>query len=239
MIFGAILAGGSGTRLDNHDIPKQFIELCGKPIIIHVVEKMLSIKKFDYIYIAINVNYKEYLRNLLSEAGLGSENRIIIVDGGRERIDSIQNVVDAAFTKNQDENDIIVLQDAVRPFTTVEILENCISTAIEYGGAIAVTPAVDTMIVSLDGVSLDSVPNRKTLYHGQAPEGFRLGNLKNAIESLSPQERLTITGSSQICTTKGFPVKLFEGSTKNMKITVENDLLIAEAICRHEETLIK
>lgn len=230
MIFGSILAGGTGTRMDKHNIPKQFIDLCGKPVIIHTIERMLEIKDFEYLYIAIHPDYRDYLQSLLKTFSLTSNSRIIIINGGKERIDSVQNVINAAYEFNHNENDIIILHDAVRPFTSVEILKDCINAAQEYGATIATIPAVDTMLVCKDGEFLNEVPDRKTILHGQAPDGFRLGILKKAIEELTPQERSYITGTAQICCVKGYPVKVIKGDVKNMKITVEQDLILAEKI---------
>ncbi|MGN1153868.1 MAG: 2-C-methyl-D-erythritol 4-phosphate cytidylyltransferase [Candidatus Gastranaerophilaceae bacterium] len=234
MIIGSILAGGTGVRMDKHNIPKQFIDLCGKPVIIHTIERMLAVKAFEYIYIAIHPNYKEYLQQILKTFNLANNSKIIIIDGGKERIDSVQNVVNAAYELNHNENDIIVLHDAVRPFTSVKVFENCINAAKEYGATIATIPAVDTMLVSQDGEFLDDVPNRKTILHGQAPDGFQLGILKKAIEELTPQERSYITGTAQICCVKGYKVKVIKGDVKNMKITVEQDLILAEKIYLQE-----
>lgn len=234
MIFGSILAGGTGTRMDKHNIPKQFIELCGKPIIIHTIERMLEVNDFEYLYIAIHPEYKDYLRQLLNAYNLGDDLRIVIISGGKERIDSVQNVIDAVYEFNHNEDDIIVLHDAVRPFTSVEIFKNCIEAAKKYGATIATIPAVDTMLVSKDGEFLNDVPDRKTILHGQAPDGFKLGILKKAIEELTPEERKIITGTAQICCVKGYPVKVIKGDVKNMKITVEQDLIFAEKIYKQE-----
>lgn len=234
MILGAILAGGTGSRMNNHSIPKQFIELCGKPIIIHTIESMLEVKDFDYLYIAVHPDYKEYLHQLLKKYQLNDNTKIIIINGGKERIDSVQNVINAAYDFNHNEDDIIVLHDAVRPFTSIEIFKNCIETAKKYGATIAATPAVDTMLISKDGEFLNAVPDRKTIFHGQAPDGFKLGILKKATETLTPEERSYITGTAQICCVKGYPVKVIKGDIKNIKITVEQDLILAEKIYRQE-----
>lgn len=235
MIFGSILAGGSGKRMDRHNIPKQFIDLCGKPIIIHTIERMLNIEDFDYIYIAINPEYKEHLEKILDDFKLNTNKKIIIIDGGKERIDSVQNIINAVFKVNNDDNDIIVLHDAVRPFTSRKILKDCIKAAQEFGATIAAIPAVDTMLVSKDGDFLNTVPDRKTILHGQAPDGFKIGILKKAIESLSNEEREYITGTAQICCVKGYPVKVIQGDIRNMKITVEQDLKLAELIFKELE----
>lgn len=233
MIFGSILAGGTGTRMDNHNIPKQFIMLGDKPVIVHTLERMLDVDDFDYIYIAINPGYKEYLSEILDKY-VKDTSKIIVIDGGKERIDSVQNVINAVYDFNHDENDIIVLHDAVRPFTSKRIFKDLIQNSKDYGATIATIPAVDTMLVSKDGEFLDCVPDRKTILHGQAPDGFRLGVLKKAIEELTPDERKYITGTAQICSVKGYPVRVTKGDVKNMKITVEQDLMIAQQILKQE-----
>ena len=234
MIFGSILAGGTGVRMNKHNIPKQFIDLCGKPVIIHTIERMLEVKDFEYIYIAIHPDYTDYLNSILKKHNLDNNSKILIISGGKERIDSVQNIINAAYAFNNNSDDIIVLHDAVRPFVSVEILKNCIDAAQRYGATIATIPAVDTMLISKDGEFLNEVPDRKTILHGQAPDGFRLGVLKKAIEELTPHERSYITGTAQICCVKGYPVKVIKGDIKNMKITVEQDLLLAEKIYNQE-----
>lgn len=234
MIFGSILAGGVGARMDKHNIPKQFIDLCGKPIIIHTIERMLEVNKFDYLFIAIHPEYREYLKNILSQFNLSNNSKIIIIDGGKERIDSVQNVIKAAFAYNHNEDDIIVLHDAVRPFVSKKILEESIKTAGQYGVCVAAIPAIDTMYFLNEAGEIAGFPDRKNLYNGQAPDSFKLGVLRNSINSLSVEERKTLTGTVQICGAKGYKVKTITGDYKNIKITTENDLVLAEAIMKNE-----
>lgn len=118
----------------------------------------------------------------------------------------------------------------MRPFVSVEILENCIKAADEFGASIATIPATDTILISKDGEFLDEVPDRKTILHGQSPDGFKLGVIRDAIRSLSPDERKIITGSAQICSVKGYKVKAIKGDTKNIKITYEQDLILAKSL---------
>lgn len=234
MIFGSILAGGTGSRMNNHSIPKQFIELCGKPIIVHTIERMLEVKEFDCLYIAIHPTYEEYLEDILKKYHLNNNTKIIIIHGGKERIDSVQNVVNAVYAVNQNEDDIIVLHDAVRPFISKSILKNSIITASKYGACVAVVPAVDT-IYFYNSKELIDFPERAKLCNGQTPDSFKLGILKNSIEKLTIEERSIITGTVQICSSKGYSIKTIMGDYKNIKITTENDLLFAEAILKNEE----
>ncbi len=234
MIFGSILAGGLGTRMNKHSVPKQFINLCGKPIIIYTLEKMLAVKDFEYLYIAIHPRYKEHLQNILESFNYAKNSRIIIVEGGEERIDSVQNVVNAVYNFNHNEDDILVVHDAVRPFVSKEILLNSIKTASKYGICVAVTPAIDTMYVLDHFGSVIQYPDRKNMFNGQAPDSFKLGILKESLESLTLAERTQITGTVQICSIKGYSVMSIPGDYKNIKITTENDLVIAESFLKNE-----
>lgn len=230
MIFGAILAGGTGTRMNRHYMPKQFIELCGKPIIVHTIEAMLRVCEFDYIYIAIHPNFKDYLVEILKIFKLDNTQKLVIVDGGKERIDSIQNVINGILEKSNNSDDVVVLHDAVRPFVSKEILKNSILTAKEKGICVAVVPAVDTMYVLDDNKMIVEMPARQTLFNGQAPDSFKVQILKDSLDRLNENERKTLTGTVQICSVKGYPVSTIEGSYQNIKITTENDLIIAKAI---------
>ena len=94
MIYGAILAGGSGTRMKSIDIPKQFVEMEGKPIILYTIEHMLAVKRFDYLYIAVHADYVDYMKKLVAER-VETPEKIRILLGGKERMDTIHNVTDA------------------------------------------------------------------------------------------------------------------------------------------------
>ena len=94
MIYGAMLAGGSGTRVKSSKIPKQFIEIGGKPIIIYTLENMLKVKRFDYIYIAVHKDYEDYMNEQVKK-NIPESEKVRIILGGKERMDTINNVTTA------------------------------------------------------------------------------------------------------------------------------------------------
>lgn len=230
MNFGAILAGGTGTRM-GCNLPKQFIDLCGKPIIIWTIERMMSVNEFDYLFVGIHPDFNKFLEDLLVQYNIPRE-KIILVKGGKERIDSITNVLNKIFGYCQNDDDIVVIHDAVRPFVSKEILLNSIKISREYGACVATTPAVDTMYMLDNTGFIKEFPDRKTIFNGQAPDSFRVRLLKNALDSMSIEEKNVITGTVQICAQKGFPVKTIQGDYRNIKITTESDLAIAETIVK-------
>ena len=233
-VFGAILAGGTGSRMSNHTIPKQFIMLNGIPIIIRTIQKMMNSNCFDYLFIAIHADYSDYLKELLIKYNLQSNN-IHIINGGKERIDSIKNVINAVNSFGGKENDVIITHDAVRPFISEEIIKESIDASSKYGACVAVVPAVDTMYVIDNDEFIYGFPDRKTLFNGQSPDSFRLGVITDALNRLTEEESKTITGTVQICAAKGYKIKTIKGDYRNIKITTENDLAIAEGILRELE----
>lgn len=230
MIYGAILAGGSGTRVKNSDIPKQFIEINGLPIVIYTLKSMLKVKRFDYIYIAARKDYINFLKTQVKKNILKSE-RVIIISGGEERLDSIRNITLAIEKDNGvNENDIIVIHDAVRPFVTLKILENAIDGAVKYGACVCGLPCADTILHSADGKSVYDVPIRSELFSGQTPDSFNLAEFIHILQAVTDEQNKIITGTSQVYTLNNKPVHIIEGDSINFKITTDSDLLIAKSL---------
>ncbi|MCH5201772.1 MAG: 2-C-methyl-D-erythritol 4-phosphate cytidylyltransferase [Oscillospiraceae bacterium] len=230
MIFGAILAGGSGTRMHISSMPKQFLPLDNKPIIIHTLEKMLMCSKIDVIYIGVNPAWLGHMSDILEKYELDYD-KVIVVPGGKSRNDTIFNII-AEIEKTYGENDehIIVTHDAVRPFVTLRILDENIENAITYGACDTVISAVDTIVVSQDAEQIDSIPDRAKMYQGQTPQTFKINLLKSLYKELKPSEKNILTDACKICVMKGAPVKLVKGNSSNIKITTISDYNIAKVI---------
>lgn len=230
MIYGAILAGGSGTRMKSIDIPKQFVEMEGKPIILYTIEHMLAVKRFDYLYIAVHVDYIDYMKELVATR-VQEPDKVRILPGGKERMDTIHNVTDAIRNDHGiNEEDVIVIHDAARPFVTQQILNDSIDAAAKYGACVAAVPASDTMLHSVSGEVVDDIPVRAEIFHGQAPDSFRLKHFLDMQEALTEEQRQMITGTSQICTMNGQPIHMIPGDTINFKITTDSDLAVVRSI---------
>lgn len=231
MNYAVLLAGGTGSRMKSLDIPKQYYEINEIPIIIYTLKTFIEVNCFDYIYIAINNTYKEYVDSILEKFIDEKDIRkITIVNGGSERIDSIHNVIKAIEIEEVNDDDIIVIHDAVRPFVTEKIILDNIEGAKEYGATVTSVPVNDTILLSTDGNYVDRIPIRKTLFNGQSPDSFNLKTFIELENNLTPEQREIITGTSQVCTLNDFPIKMIEGDTINFKITTDADLELAEHI---------
>ena len=223
-----ILAGGTGKRMGNVKLPKQFLEICGVPVIVLTVRNILSYKLFDMVEIVIHPGWKKYLMELLANYNIDIS-KIAFVDGGQERIQSIENGLDYLKKSGAEDDDIVVIHDAVRPFASKALFANAVAETQKYGATVAIVPAKDTMIVSENGIAVD-MPDRTKLFHGQAPDSFKFKILYDALKSLSAEEMATITGTAQICQKKGIVIHTFLGEENNIKITTIEDMFLAKAI---------
>lgn len=226
MNYAAILAGGIGKRM-NSTIPKQFLNIGDKPIIIYTILEFIKNRNIDKIIIAIHKEWKSYLLTLLNNFKISDE-RISVVVGGNERIDTIENIVNfIAELNGVNDDDKIIIHDAVRPFISQRIIDSSLSALVDHSAVVACLPVVDTMLVSSDALHVDSIPNRSTIFHGQAPDSFKLPTLCSALQSLTNEERKQITGTVQICLFKGIEIYMIPGDLTNFKITTNNDLVYA------------
>ena len=198
MVFGAILAGGKGTRM-GIDKPKQFLMLGSRPIIIHTIEKFILSPDIDEIYVGVHPDWIDYTEDLIKKY-IDSDKNIILVPGGTDRNSTIFNIIDEIEKRNgDDEDNIIVTHDSVRPFVTLRIIGENVEMAKECGAVDTVISAVDTIVVSEDGEKITSIPDRRQMFQGQTPQTFKISKLKELYNDLSDDEKEILTDACKIC----------------------------------------
>lgn len=235
MIFAGILAGGKGTRMNITNMPKQFLMLGSKPIIIHTVEKFLLCNRIDVIYLGVHKDWMSYCEELIEKYVGPRKNKIKIVAGGEDRNGTIMNIIkDIEENYKNVKESIIITHDAVRPFVSLKIIEENIEAVITYGACDTVIPATDTIVKSENGKDVSEIPNRKFLYQGQTPQSFKIEILKELYSKISEADKKELTDACKICVMNGKNVKLVNGDTLNIKITTINDYTIAQAILSQE-----
>ena len=229
MVFGAILAGGKGTRM-GIDKPKQFLMLGSRPIIIHTIEKFILSPDIDEIYVGVHPDWIDYTEDLIKKY-IDSDKNIILVPGGTDRNSTIFNIIDEIEKRNgDDEDNIIVTHDSVRPFVTLRIIGENVEMAKECGAVDTVISAVDTIVVSEDGEKITSIPDRRQMFQGQTPQTFKISKLKELYNDLSDDEKEILTDACKICVVRNVPVRLVKGVVSNMKITTIDDMKAATAL---------
>ena len=211
MIFAAILAGGIGSRMGGTDTPKQFLDLGDKPFIIHTIEKFVINSKIDKIIVLTPQNFINHTNHLIHEY-IGENEDIIVIEGGETRNDTLMNSI-SYIEENFgiDDESVIITHDSVRPFVTHRIIEDNIDAAKRYGACDTVVPATDTIVESINGATISSIPVRDYYYQGQTPQSFNIKKLFNLITSLTEEESNILTDACKIFTLKDEDVYLVEG----------------------------
>ena len=233
MIFAVILAGGTGSRMGSTDMPKQFLEIKGKPILNHTLEKFIPNPRFEKIIVLSPKAWIGHTKELIRKH-TGKNDRIAVIEGGSTRNETIMNAI--AYIDREygvDDDTIIVTHDSVRPFLTHRIIEENIDAAQRYGACDTVIPATDT-IVEGDGDAITAIPDRRKMYQGQTPQSFNAKLLRDTYMTLSESEKEILTDAAKILVIKGIKVHLVQGETFNIKITYPYDLKIARSLLDEE-----
>lgn len=229
-VFGIILAGGKGSRMGNVEKPKQYLEIGGKPIIVHTIEKFTVQPEFEKIIVLCPKAWVAHTKDLVRKY-VSMKDKIEVIEGGATRNETLMNAIRYIEENHSlDEDTIIVTHDSVRPFVTRRMIEENIKAAVSYGACDTVIPATDTIVESMDHEVISQIPDRSVLYQGQTPQTFHALKLKKLYESLTEEEKAILTDACKICVMKGQPVHLVEGDVSNIKITYPADLRIAESL---------
>lgn len=229
MIAGGILAGGVGKRMGYTELPKQFLTLGQRPIIVHTVEKFLMSGKFDKVIIGCVKSYVDHTRDILKKH-IGEDDRIVVIEGGADRNGTIANIIAHMRALGADDGSILVSHDAVRPFVSTRILEDNIAAAERSGVCDTAIPAYDTIVRTKDGKFLDEIPVRSEFWRGQTPQSFRIKYFEDDYGALSDEDKQILTDACKIFVLAGRKVEIVEGEPYNMKVTTPYDLKIGEAM---------
>lgn len=234
MNIAIIFAGGSGTRMKTHGLPKQFLKVEGKSIIIKTLENFEYNKEIDKIYIACKEDWIDYLKEELDNNNITKVAKI--VPGGESGQDSIYNALKAAGQENP-ANSIVLIHDGVRPFIGKELISRNIQDVKEYGSSITSTPCFETAIVSSDGQNVENVPNRNIMYTAQAPQCFYLGKILEVHEQVRARAEKYegIVDSCNLMRNNGYDVHITMGPRNNIKVTTPTDYYVARALYQYEE----
>ena len=225
-----IFAGGIGMRMGSA-IPKQFLELDGKPVLAHTFALFERHPCIDGIYLVVNADYveqaPEFARQWCVSKLCG------VTAGGASAQESIYNGLTYAAAREPADS-IVLLHDGVRPYVTPEVISANVEAVEKYGSAITYTPCYETIVLSKDGAAIESIPPRSHSYTAQAPQGFRLGEILAAHERIRarPGGYEGMVDQATICFTLGIPLHLVPGNRGNVKITTPEDIVTLEALLK-------
>lgn len=221
-----IIAGGSGNRM-GQNIPKQFLTVNERPVIVYTLEAFQRHPEIDSIAVVCIDGWQSVLQAYANQFNITKLK--YIVTGGENGQDSIRNGV-YELQKYFEADDIVLIHDAIRPMVSAEIISDCIRVTREKGNAITVIPCAEAMLQTEDGFESVGSYSRDKLKRTQTPQGFKIGDIcdlhKRALKA-------GITNSVASCTLKiemGEQVYFSIGSEKNIKLTTVEDIDIFKAL---------
>ena len=219
-----IVAGGKGLRMGS-DLPKQFIPVGGKPILMHTVEKFAQWDPQARLLLVLPAEHQDYWRMLCREIGCRAAH--CIVTGGETRFHSVRNALDVVKQDtNLGDDDLIAVHDGVRPFVSEQVITDCFHVAAESGAVVAALPMVDSLReVQPDGTS--QALDRSRYFAVHTPQVFRARLLLRAYEA--PYSSL-FTDDASVVEALGEHIALVPSNRENIKITTPLDLAIAREL---------
>lgn len=234
MNIGVIFAGGVGARMHTKDRPKQFLEIYGKPIIIHTLEYFQNHSMIDAIVVVCVKDWIPYMHNLILKYDINKVN--CIVAGGNTGQLSIYNGLCEAKKISKNEKTIVLIHDGVRPLINEKVITDNISSVQEFDSAITVTTVKETILVVNDGTStINYVPERKNSRIAKAPQSFWLDDILLAHNQALNEGITNFIDSCTMMQKYGHKLHLIDGPSENIKITTPEDFYIMRAILEAKE----
>lgn len=233
MNIAIVFAGGSGVRM-GAGVPKQFLEINGKPILIHTLQMFQEHEEIDKIYLAINEEYILYVEQLVKDFRIDKVRGIAA--GGETAQDSIYNALMKAAEENSKDS-VVLIHDGVRPFVSYEVISKNIESVEKYGSAITCTECYETIMISKDGEKVDSLPLRKESYAAQAPQSFYLKDILAAHDAIreTPGKYKNMVDACTIYRALGRQPHIVLGNRGNIKVTTPEDVYMFRALIQYKE----
>ena len=225
LVTALIFAGGTGTRVKDTDIPKQFLEVGGVPIIIRTMGYFTDHPDVDHIVVVCLESWITRLKEFIEKNKI--KKVIGIVPGGKTGFESIRKGLDRV-DEMLSADDVVLICDGVRPILSDDLISTCINDAIKYGSAVPVTKSIDSVLISEDGMRCGENMKRERVFITQAPQGYKMSVIMDAHERARAQGIESIS-SADLLLDLGEEVHLIPGIRENIKVTTKEDLNIIRA----------
>lgn len=234
--YAIVLAAGVGQRMRNGGLPKQFLKLMGKPIIIYTLEKFEAIREIDQVIVVCHGSYIDYMRELLRLYQIKKANDIVV--GGSDRQRSLRRGLNIIVENGGKPQDIVAIHDGVRPLVDLATIQENIRVAKQYGCAITVHPVTETVVVTqAEEANMADFKKRSDTYSMTAPQTFQLGKIIEAYEKVdqSGEGEMPLLDAAMVYAQAGGEVHLVKQQGTNIKITTPEDYYFLKAMLELEE----
>ena len=233
MNIAVVFAGGVGKRMHTKDIPKQFLKLHDKPIIIHTLELFENHPEIDAIVVSCVSDWVGYLNDLVNKYNLKKVRKI--VPGGETGQESIYNGLKAAEEVGNRDEDIVLIHDGVRPLINKKTISDNIASVLAHGAAITCVKAKETIVEVDENEGIVDIPDRAQARLARAPQSFYLNDILNAHERAISENRFDFIDSCSMLTHYGKKLYLIDGPQENIKITTPDDFYTTRALLDAKE----
>lgn len=221
MNVALILSGGTGSRMGSN-IPKQYLEAGGRPMLSYCIETLSCHEEIDAIQIVAEIFWRERILKWLESSDREGKFRGFSQPGENRQLSILHGLEDIRHYACG--TDSVLIHDGARPLLTEKLITECLRAVQGHEGVLPVLPMKDTVYCSTDGRRITSLLDRKSIFAGQAPEVFLLEKYYEANRSLLPDKILEINGSAEPAVMAGMDIALIPGDERNFKITTQPDL---------------
>lgn len=226
MAIGILLAAGSGSRMESHNIPKGFIEVDGQPLFMYSLHTFLSVEEIQKIILVVPNEKIELLKKTYKN------DKVIIIEGGKTRQESV--FLALTYLKPWvDDDEIIVIHDSARPLVSKKIIYDNIDTCKKHHACLTAIKAIDTIVHTNDCVCVDDIPIRSVTYQEQTPSSFKFDIIYNAHQNAIKYNILDASDDCQLVLNNQQKLYLVSGDRDNFKITNEIDLALFITILKN------
>lgn len=221
MNIALVFAGGVGRRMGSRGLPKQFLDLLGKPVLIHTLENFQNNSHIDEIYVVMLPSFIEYSQTLIKQYNITKTK--CIIPGGNSGQESIYNGLKRIKEEYRYDNPIILIHDGVRPIIENDLIERNIESVRTYGSAISAIPAYETEVIAKEH-TISKIIDRDSAWIARAPQSFYLEDILRAHEQAIRQvDNNVIDSCSMIKKYTNISPHIVETVPENIKITTPTD----------------
>lgn len=233
----SILASGNGSRMgEGISLPKQFLKIGDKPMLLWTLQAVMNLNIFDCIYVGIHPEHMAIWENMQNKY-LSSSHNAVTVAGDTVRMKTFFNTYQRFQEDHYDKmkDAIFCLMDANRPFVPKDIHDRCMEMAQAHGISCPAYPVIDGICVSKDGQTIDAIPDKSMLYQIQTPEYFLVSAFEKALTTLGETEKSSYLGICEIFVAAGYNPFFVQSTEACYKITTANDLKLANLLAENHE----
>ena len=236
MNYAIILAAGVGQRMRNGGMPKQFLKLMGKPIVVYTLEKFEQCEDVDKIVIVCHGGYTDYMKKIIELYQITKVEKIIV--GGKDRQESLCQGLEVVKEIGGRDDDIVIIHDGVRPLVDITTIQENIRVAKMYGCAITAHPVTETVVITdKDSAKIDDLKKRSDTYSMTAPQSFQIDKILYAYEKLKDIDcgDVPLLDAAMVYAKTIGDIQIVKEQGLNIKITTPEDYYYLKAILELQE----